>query len=242
MCGIAGILAFNEQGKQYLSKIKAATNSLIKRGPDGEGFYYHNNIALGHRRLSIIDTSNAGAQPFTDATGRYTIVFNGEIFNYKQLREQLISKGVQFKSQSDTEVLLYLFINEKEKCLEKLNGEFSFAIYDSEKEELFMTRDRFGIKPLYFFKDDERFVFASELKALMCFDIPKEIDNASLQMYLHLNYIPAPYSIFKNVFKFDAGNYMFINTSQTIIKKNYYSILKSGISCYSKTYELAQKN
>ena len=150
MCGITGILAFNENGKKHLSKISAATYSLLKRGPDGEGIYFNKSVALGHRRLSIIDTSNAAAQPFTETSGRYTIVFNGEIFNYKQLRNQLETKGIKFKSQSDTEVLLQLYISEKEKCLEKLDGEFAFAIYDSKNEELFLARDRFGIKPLYY--------------------------------------------------------------------------------------------
>src|SRR3989344_3445365 len=111
MCGITGILAFNEKGKHYLSKVSAATYSLLKRGPDGEGIYFNKNVALGHRRLSIIDTSNAAAQPFTEISERYTIVFNGEIFNYKQLRKQLESKGIKFKSQSDTEVLLQLYIS-----------------------------------------------------------------------------------------------------------------------------------
>lgn len=224
MCGIAGILAFEENGKRHLHKISAATYSLNKRGPDGEGMYIHNNVALGHRRLAIIDTTNAASQPFTDASGRYTIVFNGEVFNYKDLRKQLIGQGVQFKSNSDTEVLLYLYITKKEKCLELLDGEFAFAIYDNVKEEIFIARDRFGIKPLYYFKDTERFVFASEMKAMLQFDIPKEIDDASLQIYLHLNYIPSPYSIFKNVLKLDAGHYAFVNKNKEFVKRCYYEL------------------
>jgi len=129
MCGITGILTFNEEGKKHLHKISAATYSLFKRGPDGEGIYTLENVALGHRRLAIIDTSNAAAQPFTDTSGRFTTVFNGEIFNYLELRKQLENTGIQFRSQSDTEVLLYLYIREKEKCLEKLDGEFAFANY-----------------------------------------------------------------------------------------------------------------
>jgi asparagine synthase (glutamine-hydrolysing) len=110
MCGITGIIAFNETGKHYLHKISEAVYSLKNRGPNGEGVYFNNSVALGHRRLAIIDTTNAAAQPFTDESEQYTIVFNGEIFNYKELRKQLENKGVQFKSQSDTEVLLYLYI------------------------------------------------------------------------------------------------------------------------------------
>jgi len=224
MCGITGILAFSDEGKKLLHTISAATYSLNKRGPDGEGIFFHNNVALGHRRLSIIDTSNLAAQPFSDASGRYTMVFNGEIFNYKKLRADLEKKGIQFRSQSDTEVLLYLFIAEKENCLEQLDGEFAFAVYDKEKEELFLARDRFGIKPLYVYTDDDRFAFASEMKAMIAFNIPKEIDPASLQTYLHLNYIPAPYSIFKNVLKLEAGSFLKIDSKKRSEQKKYYSI------------------
>jgi asparagine synthase (glutamine-hydrolysing) len=224
MCGITGVLAFNEEGTKHLSKISAATYALLKRGPDGEGIYFDKNCALGHRRLSIIDTSNAAAQPFTDASNRYTIVFNGELFNYKSLRKELEQKGFQFRSQSDTEVLLNLFIEYKEKCLEQLDGEFAFAIYDKETEDLFLARDRFGIKPLYYYKDENRFVFASEMKAIIAFDIPKEIDKSSLETYFHLNYIPSPYSIFKNVLKLEAGCYMKINQKENYSIHSYYTI------------------
>ena len=241
MCGIAGILAFNEKGKQYLPKISAATASLIKRGPDGEGIYNHNKVALGHRRLSIIDTSSAGSQPFTDASGRYTIVFNGEIFNYKTLRKQLESSGVHFKSHSDTEVLLYLFINEKEKCVEKLDGEFAFAIYDNHKEKIFAARDRFGIKPFYYYKDENHFLFASEMKAIMAFDVPKIIDEVSLQLYFHLNYIPAPHSIFQNVLKLNAGSYLTVNAKKDINTKAYYTIPYKEKLNQHPDYESAKK-
>ncbi len=242
MCGITGILAFNENGKQHLHKISAATHSLIKRGPDAEGVYSHNNIALGHRRLSIIDTTVAAAQPFTDVSERFTIIFNGEIFNYKELRKQLENKGIQFKSQSDTEVLLYLYIKEKENCLTKLDGEFAFAIYDNSTEELFIARDRFGIKPLFYYKDNDRLVFASEIKALLAFDIPKEIDEASLKTYLHLNYIPSPYSIFKDVRKLDAGNYLKIKRSTSQIQPGiYYKIPYNDELKNIQNYQSAQE-
>jgi len=241
MCGIAGIFAFDEIGIKQLSTIKAATQLLEKRGPDGEGFYFQNKVALGHRRLSIIDTSNAGAQPFMDASGRYTIVFNGEIFNYQQLRKQLQNKDIHFRSLSDTEVLLYLFINEKEKCLEQLDGEFAFAVYDNVGEELFLARDRFGIKPLYYFKNENFFAFASELKSLLCFDIPKELDTASLQTYLHLNYIPAPYSIFKNVLKLESGFYAYIKKNSDFTKNKYYTIYDHQHTNFNNSYDLASE-
>jgi asparagine synthase (glutamine-hydrolysing) len=241
MCGITGIIAFNDEGGKYLQKINAATLSLVKRGPDGDGIYTNNNVALGHRRLSIIDTSDLASQPFTDASGRYTIVFNGEIFNYKHLRKTLENKGVQFKSQSDTEVLLYLYIVDKEKCVEQLDGEFAFAIYDNQSQQLFAARDRFGIKPFYYYTDENRFIFASEMKALIAFDIPKNIDTASLQMYLHLNYIPAPYSILENVLKLDAGSFLVVNKNGELKKEIYYSIPELKEKNYLTDYDKAKK-
>ena len=241
MCGITGILAFNPTGKKYVSKINNATKSLQNRGPDDEGIYPFEQGALGHRRLSIIDTSQAAKQPFTDLTERFTIVFNGEIFNYKQLRKQLENKGFKFKSHSDTEVLLYLFIADREKCLHQLDGEFAFAVYDKHRKELFIARDRFGVKPLYYYKDDDRFVFASEMKALMAFEIPKKIDIASLQAYLHLNYIPSPHSIFENVWKLPAGNFIIIKSDGNINQQNYYAISNEYDETHLKNYETSTK-
>lgn len=241
MCGITGILAFNSNGKKFLNKIHAATNSLINRGPDGEGTYIHHQLALGHRRLSIIDISDAAQQPFTDAEGRYTIIFNGEIFNYRLLRKLLEQKGVQFRSHSDTEVLLYLYIADKEKCLDQLDGEFAFAVYDRQTEQLFIARDRFGIKPIYFYRDEERFVFASEIKALLAFDIPKCIDAAALQTYLHLNYIPSPYSIFENVKKLPAGHFLTVSSKGEFHQENYYSISNSYDGTHLMDYESSQQ-
>ena len=221
MCGITGIRSFTAEGKKSLYHCGTAAYSLLHRGPDHDGIIFENEFALGHRRLSIIDTSKKAAQPMRDASDRYLIVFNGEIFNYKTLRKELESKGIKFYSESDTEVLLYLFIQEKEKCLEKLDGEFAFAVYDKKKGDLFLARDRFGIKPLYYFMDEDKFIFASELKSLLAYQIPKVIDEASLEMYLHLNYIPSPYSIFKNVKKLEAGCYAKIANCNLQIS-NYY--------------------
>ena len=241
MCGITGILIFNEQEKHCLSKINDATSALIRRGPDGEGIYTHKMAALGHRRLSIIDISSTASQPFTDTTGRYTIVFNGEIFNYKVLRKELETKGIRFKSESDTEVLLYMYIHYGEKCLDKLDGEFAFAIYDNIEDVLFAARDRFGIKPFYYYKNENKFVFASEIKALIQYDVPKQIDEASLELYLHLNYIPAPYSIYKDVFKLGAGNYLFVGLNQELREVTYYSIPYNENLTSPPDYESAKK-
>lgn len=226
MCGIAGVISKSETGDSFLHKISSATDCLLQRGPDRSGIYKHNNVALGHRRLSIIDVSEAGAQPMSDAGGRFTIVFNGEFFNFKQHRDFVLSKGITLKSGSDTEVLLYLYILEKEKCLQRINGFFALAIYDKQEEQLFVARDRFGVKPLLVFEDENALLFASEMKSLLSFGIKKELDETSLLAYLQLNYIPQPYSIFKNVRKLKAGSYLKFSVQQkkTTEEKLFYEI------------------
>lgn len=223
MCGITGAVAFTDTGRQHLEGISRATYSLLKRGPDSEGLYFNDNVAFGHRRLKIIDTSSAADQPMTDPTGRFTIVFNGEVFNYKELRKDLERKGVKFHTESDTEVLLQQYIHLKEKCPETLNGEFAFAVHDKKTGEVFLARDRYGIKPLYYYTDKDKFLFASEMKALLAFGIPREIDTASLYTYLQLNYIPSPHSIFEKVKKLPAGCFATIRNSEFRIQ-NYYEL------------------
>lgn len=223
MCGITGAFAFTEAGRSCFERTRSSVNGLAKRGPDGNGIYTHGNVSLGHARLSIIDTSQAAAQPFTDHTGRYTIIFNGEFFNYPEHRKALEEKGVRFRSASDTEVLLYLFIHEGEKCLEKINGFFALAIYDKEEQSLFIARDRFGIKPLLYCRDNDKLVFASEMKSLLAYGIEKKIDKTSLYTYLQLNYIPAPHSIFENVRKLEPGTFLTIKDDE-VKQARYYSI------------------
>mgnify|MGYP003668509108 CR=1 FL=1 len=224
MCGICGIIAFDEVGQLNLSQIKEATTLLEKRGPDAEGIIAENNIALGHRRLSIIDTSSISNQPFTDVSGRYTIVYNGEIFNYKLLKSKLQSKGYYFSTDSDTEVLLYMFIHYGERCCEFLNGFFAFSIYDRKTKTSFLARDRFGIKPLLYYKDEHQFIWSSTLSSLLAFKIPKELDHSSLYMYLQLNYLPQPHSFIKSVRQLDTGHYAIVEDNGKIQIKAYYAI------------------
>lgn len=240
MCGITGIIAFNEKGKQYHNKVELAATTLALRGPDSDGIYKHNNVALGHTRLAVIDTSDKASQPFTDITGRYTIIFNGEFYNYNEHRKALIQKGIKFQSNSDTEVLLYLYINNGPSCLEKVNGCFAFAIYDKVEETLFIARDRIGIKPLIIYQDEDKLIFASEMKALLAYNIPKIIDIVSLFNYLQFNYIPAPYSIFQNVTKLTPGSYLLIKNNK-VINKQYYTIPYSQELQTNLTYKEAQK-
>ena len=223
MCGITGIFAFNLVGKFNLINITAATSALHKRGPDNQGIYTDNFVGLGHRRLSIIDTSATANQPMWDDENRYCIIFNGEIFNFQLLKQELKAKGVSFSTESDTEVLLKLYILEKENCLNKLNGFFAFCIYDKQEQTFFVARDRYGIKPLLYLFDEDKFIFASEMKAILEYGIEKQIDFTSLYTYLQLNYIPAPNTIFGSVKKLMPGHYIKVHCQKSTVH-SYYSI------------------
>jgi asparagine synthase (glutamine-hydrolysing) len=227
MCGITGIFAFNLIGKFNRVHITAATQALSKRGPDFQDIYTDDWVGLGHRRLSIIDTSAVAHQPIWDEQNRYGIIFNGEIFNYRELREELRQQGESFFSQSDTEVLLKLFIREKEKCLNKLNGFFAFCIYDKLEQSFFIARDRFGVKPLLYVFDEDKFLFASEMKSIVQYGIEKDIDFIALHTYLQLNYIPAPLTIFKKVHKLLPGHYARVKNKTCEITQ-YYEIPYDG--------------
>jgi asparagine synthase (glutamine-hydrolysing) len=221
VCGITGIFAFNLVGKFNKINITNATQALQKRGPDFQDIYIDDWVCLGHRRLSIIDTREVAHQPMWDQSRRFCIIFNGEIFNFKELKNQLLQKGVSFFSESDTEVLLKLYIAEKEACLNKLNGFFSFCIYDKQEQSLFIARDRFGIKPLLYSFNEDRFLFASEMKSIIQYGIDKEIDFNSLYTYFQLNYIPAPDTVFKNVKKLLPGHWMKIKEGKLSIEQYY---------------------
>jgi asparagine synthase (glutamine-hydrolysing) len=224
MCGITGILAFNLVGKFNLVNVTAATKALEKRGPDNQSIYTDEFVGLGHRRLSIIDTSAVAHQPMWDETKRYCIVFNGEIFNFPELKKELQHRGVtSFFSDSDTEVLLKLFILEKENCLNKLNGFFAFCVYDKDEQSFFVARDRYGVKPLLYQFDEDKFLFASEMKSILAYGVEKDLDYTALHAYLQLNYIPAPRTIFKNVKKLMPGHFLEVKKKSFEIKK-YYTI------------------
>ncbi len=211
MCGITGVYAFNELGKFHLINLSSATEALSHRGPDFGRTDIVDRVGLGHRRLSIIDTSADGHQPMRDPSGRYTIVYNGEIYNYPALRQRLQQQGVTFQSATDTEVLLQLYIHEGKACLDQLNGFFAFAIYDQQEDVLFAARDRLGIKPLLYYQDEDKVLFASEMKSLLAYGIEKQLDYTSLQHYLRFNYVPAPHTMLQNVRKLMSGQYLEIS-------------------------------
>lgn len=239
MCGITGVFAFNLIGKFNMIHVTNATMALAKRGPDFQDIYLDEFVALGHRRLSIIDTSAAANQPMSDASKRFYLVFNGEIFNYCELKKELEDKGVVFTTSSDTEVLLNLFIQEKEKCLNKLNGFFAFCIYDKQEQTFFVARDRYGIKPLLYHFDEDKFLFGSEMKAMMEYGLEREIDHASLYTYLQLNYIPAPATILKNIKKLLPGHFLTISYKK-LETHCYYTIPQKEAASNTLSYEQAK--
>lgn len=242
MCGIVGIFALTEKGKASFDNISKASATLGKRGPDHTGIFTQGSVSLAHARLSIIDVSPEGNQPKTEESGRYTIVFNGEIFNYKVLKASLIEKGHTFKSDSDTEVLLKLYIQDGADCLNQLNGFFAFAIYDNQNNSLFIARDRYGIKPLFIYQDEDKICFGSELKALLALGLPKTLDAVALANYLHFNYVPAPSTMFENIEKFGVGTYMNIHNNVSKIEQ-YYTIPYEEKKAQNNplNYEEAQK-
>ncbi len=243
MCGIAGIVALTDRGRQQVSKLRKSIRTLESRGPDDEGIYLCDEMGLAQRRLAIIDTSAAANQPMWDKGKRYAIIFNGEIFNYQQLRNKYFSaeEQQQLRTTSDTEILLELFIKQREKCLPLLEGFFVFVIYDTESKELFIARDRFGKKPLNFFIDDDRFIFASEIKALYDFGIPKELNYEALQLYLQLGYIPQPLSMLKHVRKLEPGSRLILK-GKDIEEKKWYQLTPSYNYKNAPSYEQAQKD
>jgi asparagine synthase (glutamine-hydrolysing) len=237
VCGIAGVMARRKGVEPYLERLDRATDRLHARGPDFSDRFVAGGVALGHRRLAIIDTTAAGNQPMTDDTGRYTIVYNGEVYNYRDLRRRLQQEGVRFVSQSDSEVMLKLFIARGPSALDEVNGFFAFAVFDRDRGSLFLARDRLGIKPLYYYEDDEVFLFGSELKSILAFDVPKEIDEISLFQYLQVNYVPAPHTILRGVKKLEPGCCIETNGDETRVHRYYKVAIRSGSTESPRSYD-----
>ncbi len=208
MCGISGF--YSPTKKFSEAELHLMTDAIASRGPDAFGYFTDDVVGLGHRRLSIIDLSTNANQPMTSSDGRYVMVYNGEVYNFREIAAELRQNfRTEFRTSSDTEVLIEAYIHYGEDFVKKLNGMFAFAIYDKQKQELFVCRDRIGIKPLYYFWDGENFAFASELKALkkLAF-IPKEINRNAVYHFLHLGFIPSTQSIYKSIKKLDAGRWL----------------------------------
>lgn len=211
MCGIAGFYSFDKKFSE--DELHAMTCAIAHRGPDADGYYTDGIVGLGHRRLSIIDLSASANQPMHSSDNRYVMVYNGEVYNYREMAAELKQKyKSNFATSSDSEVILEAYVQYGPAFLQKLNGMFAIAIYDKFKHELFVCRDRIGIKPLYYFWDGENFAFASELKALTkASHIPLKINRNSIYQFLHLGFIPAPQSIYQSVKKLESGTWMKIS-------------------------------
>lgn len=209
MCGIVGIIQSTQPVDEVLLKIM--NQHVAHRGPDDEGIWLNHDhrVGLAHRRLAILDLSPAGHQPMTSPNGRYTITFNGEIYNYQILRNELQTYGWEFRSMSDTEVLLAAYAQWGKDCLKKFNGMFAFAIWDEEKQELFAARDRVGEKPFKYYYDSKKFIFASELKAILAVPgVSRDIDWQAIDVALSFRFVPAPSTGFRHIKKLPAGHYL----------------------------------
>lgn len=212
MCGITGKVYFDLHKQVEISEIKKMTSTLRHRGPDDEGYYIDSNVGFGFRRLSIIDLST-GHQPLCDNSGRYYIIFNGEIYNFKEQREILQKKGYHFRTNSDTEVIVNLYAEYKEKCVSYLRGMFAFVIWDNKEKELFGARDRFGIKPFFYYIDDEKFVWGSEIKSILAASQVKTyINNKELEQYLAYGYSSNHQTIYSQIKKLDAATFFTLKT------------------------------
>lgn len=245
MCGINGFY-FNYENEEELNKkiILEMNRKITHRGPDDEGSYSDNRCSIGMTRLSIIDLVS-GKQPITNETNSLKIVFNGEIYNYKELRKELINKGHIFKTDSDTEVVLHLYEEYGNECVKLLKGMFAFAIYSLSSNTIFLARDRAGEKPLYYYKGENAFVFASELKSIIASNIiEKRINKIALEQYFMLTYIPAPLTILEDVYKLKAGHYMIFANDGSVTIEKYWDIdysLSNKIESYSEAKNILRE-
>ncbi len=224
MCGIFGVIA------NYDEKYIKSIDQISHRGPDSFGYYRQENLFLGHTRLSIQDLSENGNQPMYSADGRYVIIFNGEIYNHNDLRKELLS-DVTFKSTGDTETVLYGFIKYGHKILNKLNGIFAFAVYDKINDTIFIARDQFGVKPLYYYKEDNKFIFGSELKTFLNIGIKKDLLHTALLNYVRFLWSPGEDTPFKYVKKLLPGFYITfkINDFNNATPSKYYNYAAQDI-------------
>ena len=222
MCGITGILHFEQQRTVQKSKLKNMTDLLSHRGPDGEGFYLSKNVGLGHRRLSIIDL-NTGDQPMFSDDKSIVLVFNGEIYNYIELKEELKELGHSFRTTSDTEIVIKAYQEWGHDCQNKFNGMWAFALWDSRTDTLFLSRDRIGEKPLHFAVWDNTLIFGSEIKSLFAGGVPKQPRLDLLEIYIVLKNIPAPDTFFKHINILMPGHFI-IADSNGVKEEKYWDL------------------
>ena len=219
MCGICGVTYFDRERNVSELEVKGMCDVIRHRGPDDQGWITKGNYGIGMRRLSIIDLFT-GRQPIANEDGSIWIVFNGEIYNHMELRDELVKKGHTFQTKCDTEAIVHAYEEYGEDCPKKLNGMFGFAILDQKKQTLFLARDRLGIKPLYYYHDSGKFAFGSELKSILQVEnIPREVDKRALDIFLTFEYIPSPYSIFEGIRKLPPGHSLTLKDGRITIKE-----------------------
>lgn len=230
MCGVAGLTLFRSQGQDVSETLTRMGQAIRHRGPDGDGQYQDSGVGLCHQRLSIIDLSPAGHQPMRSHSGRYVITYNGEIYNFQELRDALVRDGVEFNGHSDTEVLIELFEREGPDALQKLNGMFGLAIWDTRERSLFLARDRLGKKPLYYYSKDGEFIFASEIKSILTVPgVDKSIRYDAVQDFFNYHYVPDPKSIFKHIHKVQPGHWLKVN-NDGLQEQSYWDVSFAGSS------------
>lgn len=224
MCGIAGILNF-DQSRPDRDVIQSMTNAIRHRGPDGQGLHVSAPIALGHRRLAILDLSSAGSQPMSNEEKTVWITYNGEIYNFMDVRRELESCGHHFRSSTDTEVVIHAYQEWGVDCLKRLNGMFAFGLWDEGQQRLWLVRDRLGVKPLFYARLPRALVFGSEIKALLEHPaVDRKIDFEALAYYLALNYTPAPYTLFDGVRQLLPGHYLLVDSSGRMEDTEYWDL------------------
>jgi len=240
MCGITGIFAHNETGRIHQINLQAATQALARRGPDHQGQYIEQNVALGHCRLAVLDISPKGHQPMQDPEKRYSLAFNGEIYNFKALRQELQQAGVNFQSQTDTEVVLHGLAHQGPAFLSKLNGFFALAWYNAQTQQLLLARDRYGIKPLYYFADADKLIFASEPASILAYGIQKQLNTTALYTYLQLNYLPPPMAMLQGMQQVQPGQYLTVQKNQ-VQAHTWYTLPEPAHPTKNLSFEKAKK-
>ena len=230
MCGIVGRLNFDGAPVDAVA-LTRARDSLSNRGPDGAGTWIDGAVGLAHRRLAVLDLSERGAQPMQDADGALVVTYNGEIYNFRELRKELAAAGHRFATQTDTELILAAYREWGVDCLDRFNGMFAFGLWDGHRRRLWLARDRLGVKPLYYALDGRRVIFGSTLKAITAFaDVPREISREATDLFFQMSYIPAPHSIYRAVRKLEPGTWLECAADGTVRAERYWSLISRGTS------------
>src|SRR5918999_522628 len=233
MCGITGIFAFSDRLSVDGPTVDTMRDTLAHRGPDDGGTWVEpgGRVALGHRRLSIVDLSSAGHQPMCNEDGTVWITFNGEIYNHLELREELERRGHRYRSWTDTETIVHLYEEEGPRCVERLVGMFAFAIWDSRRREMLLARDRLGVKPLYYAHRSDGLLFGSEAKAILAHPaVAPELDEEAFFHYLTFAFVPPPRSMYAGIGKLAPAERMIVGEDGSVVREEYWTPLSSALT------------